>query len=131
MQVFIKSVAGKTIKLVVDSSDSIDFATVKIEDTTITVDVQKEPTDQFEIILKTPNGPIFTFNNVGSSDTIHSFKVKIEEKIKIYAVDEQRLIFEGKQLCDDSHTLNDYHIHNKSTIYLIPRVGGGTSKRKR
>ncbi|XP_047335378.1 polyubiquitin 11-like [Impatiens glandulifera] len=132
MEVLVKTVSGKTIKLVVESSDPIDCATVKIdEDTAITLDVQKELTDPFEIIIKTLDAQSFTLV-VGSSDTIRSVRAKIKEKIKGYPdVDEQRLIFEGKQLCDDSHILKDYHIHNKSIIRLIPRLGGGSSKRKR
>ncbi|XP_047335381.1 polyubiquitin 3-like [Impatiens glandulifera] len=125
MEVFVKTVSGKTIKLVVESPDPIVCATVKIEDTTITLDVQKEPTDQFEIIINIAHTQSITLT-VGSSDTIHSVRAKINERIKVFPDFEHRLLFEGRVLCDDS-TLKDYHIHNKSTIYLIPHTWGGSS----
>ncbi|XP_047335380.1 polyubiquitin-like [Impatiens glandulifera] len=127
MEVLVKTVAGKTIKLVVESSDPIDCATVKIdEDTAITLDVEKELTDPFEIIIKTLDAQSITLV-VGSSDTIRSVRAKIKEKIKgCPDVDEQRLIFEGRYLSDD-HILKDYHIHNNSIIRLFPILRGGGS----
>ncbi|XP_047335375.1 polyubiquitin-like [Impatiens glandulifera] len=122
MQVFVKTVAGKTIKLVVESSvDTIESATVKIEDMTIKLDVQKEPTYQFEIIiLNTIDYQKFTLI-VASSDTIHSVKAKIEEKVEGYPLHEQRLLYDNTRL-DDSLTLNDYHIYSKSTLDLCRRI---------
>ncbi|XP_039122193.1 ubiquitin-like [Dioscorea cayenensis subsp. rotundata] len=60
---------------------------------------------------------------VENSDTILNIKHKIKEKQDI-AIEEQRLVFSGKQLEDD-WTLADYQIQSGSTIYLVLRLRGG------
>ena len=54
---------------------------------------------------------------VESSDTVRVLKEKIEI-VKEIPVENQRLIFEGKQL-DDGRTLGDYSIQRDSTVHLI------------
>lgn len=54
------------------------------------------------------------------SDKISDFKKKILDEIGL-PIDQQRLIFEGKQLAD-SRTLSDYKIKKGSILFLIARL---------
>ena len=75
------------------------------------------------IYVKTFTGKNFEIE-VLPSDTIGFVKEKIQEKEDV-SPDNMGLVFNGIKL-EDERNVSDYHIYNKSTIFMVIKIRGHT-----
>jgi ubiquitin len=152
MQLFVKTLTGKTVSIEVEEGESIEDVKAKIAEkegippeqqrlifggqqlqdskTLDDYDVGDDATlhlvlrlrGGMQLFVKTLTGKTVSIK-VEEGESIEDVKAKIAEKEGI-PPEQQRLIFGGQQL-QDSKTLDDYDVGDDATLYLVLRLRGG------
>jgi hypothetical protein len=79
---------------------------------------------EMEVFMRNLAGKTITFSGVESSDTVESFRIRVQEREGILLrPTKQRLIWSTNQI-EDGHTLADYGVGHFATMHLMCRPGG-------
>ncbi|KAB2631480.1 ubiquitin-NEDD8-like protein RUB2 [Pyrus ussuriensis x Pyrus communis] len=122
MQIFVKTLTGKTITLEVESSDTIDNMVELLQ-----TNIQKEST--LHLVLRLRGGTMIKVKtltgkeieiDIEPTDTIDRIKERLRRKREFL-----QLIYAGKQLGDDK-TAKEYNIEGGSVLHLVLALRGGS-----